>query len=405
MTKRAVTVLLVCGTATSAFADGRITGRVVDVADQPLRDVSVVISGPSGVEATVVTDPTGHYAATVKPGPHTVIFAFGNKRVTSRVDIIDHALAKLDGTLEIGGEVIDVLDAPRAEKHATPKSDPLAIPKYSDKAALTDTWSKAWLLLEVDEHGVVTRFKFLKRPGNDLDDIATRWAFGLKFEPARNRFGYPTRSYVVWPIEWPSLQWMQEKELPTNRMPNFFGMIPADLSPWSYPPCSDGPMRFAGAGRSHATRDCSIPDLAHADANEKWILRDASLPTDDVPALAVDPRKELRIDIATAHRNRYLAIATSMTAVALAGGTLFAYSKYGSWNDRVDADMQPRTTLLPPGQLDAEQRNAHRWGLATFGFGLGAMVAGITSGYFWSRATPSVSLQSNEAVLNVSWRL
>jgi len=413
MTKRAVTLLLVCGAATSAFADGKISGRIVDISEQPLRDVSVVISGPKGVEATVVTDPTGHYVANVKPGPHTVMFTFGNKHVTSRVEVTDNALAKLDGMLEVGGEVIDVLDTPRPVKYAKPKSDPLAIPKYSDKAALTDTCSTAWLLLDVDERGVVTRFKFLKRPGNDLDDIAIKHAFGLKFDPARNKFGFPTRSYIVWPLEWPSMEWMKENELPTNRLPNFFASQQFDAGSRfsvafsSYPPCNDGPWRFADpkGGGSHATRDCSVADLSRANAGEPWILRDASMPADDVPALVVDPRKELRDDIDSARRNRIAAIATGATAVALVGATIISYTRYSAWSDRVDADMQQRSTLLPPGQLDADQRHAHRWSLATFGLGLGAMVAGITSGYFWARATPSVSLQPNgEAMLNMSGR-
>jgi Carboxypeptidase regulatory-like domain len=414
MTKRAVTFLLVCGTATSAFADGKISGRVVDVSDQPLRDVSVVISGSTGVEATVVTDPTGHYVANVKPGPHTVMFTFGNKHVTAKVDVTDNAVAKLDGMLEIAGEVIDVLDTPRPVKYAKPKSDPLAIPKYSDKAVLTDAWSKAWLLLDVDERGVVTRVKFLKRPGNDLDDIAIKHAFGLKFDPARNKFGYPTRSYIVWPLEWPAVGWMQENELPTNRLPNFLAYEQFDAgSRWSvafssYPPCGGGPWHFhdiGGAGGNHATRDCSVPDLSRANAGEPWILRDASMPADNVPALAVDPKKELRDDIDSAHRNRIVAIATGATAIALVGATIISYTHYSAWNDRVDADNQQRATLLPPGQLEADQRHAHRWSLATFGLGLGAMVGGITSGYFWSRATPSVSIQGNgEAMINMSGR-
>jgi hypothetical protein len=407
MTKRAVTLLLVCGTVTSAFADGRIAGRIVDVTDQPLRDVSVVISGPNGVETTVVTDPTGHYVANVKPGPHTVMFAFGNKRTTSRVEVTDNAVAKLDGMLEIGSEIIDVFDAPRPIKYAKPKSDPLAIPKYSDKASMNDSWSKAWLLLDVDERGAVMRIKFLKRPGNDLDDIAIRHAFNLKFDAARNKYGYPVKSYVVWPLEWPSREWLAEHQLLANRLPNFADFVQTDAGPrfTSYPPCADGPWRFSDATPSHATRDCSVPDLSKANAGEPWILRDASMPVPDDIAVAVDPRKELRDDIANAHRNRIAAIATSAGAVALLAGTVFAYTQYSSYSDRVDADMQPHTTLLPPGQLANDQSNQHRWGYTTFGLGLTAMVAGITSGYFWAHATPSLSVQGNgEAMLNISGR-
>jgi hypothetical protein len=111
-----------------AFADGQLAGRVLDLNNQPVKDASVIVSGPSGnVELTVTTDPTGHYAATVPGGEHTVIFAFGDTKVTARVVVPDAGSATLDTTLEIGSEIINVYDAPRPIKYAKPRQDPLLI--------------------------------------------------------------------------------------------------------------------------------------------------------------------------------------------------------------------------------------------------------------------------------------
>src|SRR5262245_16293466 len=55
---------------------------------------------------------------------------------------------------------------------------------YSDEAIERDAWAKAWLLLDIDEHGVVTRLKLLKKPGYDLDQIAIDRGFSMRFDPA-----------------------------------------------------------------------------------------------------------------------------------------------------------------------------------------------------------------------------
>ena len=82
------------------------------------------------------------------------------------------------------------------------------LPPYSDAAILSDVWTRAWMLIEIDEHGTVTRLKSLKAPGHDLDDIAIREAFGLHFEPARDAFGKPMRVWIVWGFEWPANSWL-----------------------------------------------------------------------------------------------------------------------------------------------------------------------------------------------------
>jgi hypothetical protein len=85
-------------------------------------------------------------------------------------------------------------------------SVPARLP-YSDKAILENSWGLAWLLLYVDEAGVVQAVKFLKRPGHDLDDITLEGVFKLRFEPARDDTGRAVKSVVLWRFEWPSFAW------------------------------------------------------------------------------------------------------------------------------------------------------------------------------------------------------
>jgi hypothetical protein len=411
MKKRAV-LLFVMGVSVPAFADGKLTGRVTDLSDQPVKDASVVVSDPTGaIEATTSTDPTGHYEVTLRPGLHNVVFAFGNKKVTSKVNIPDNDSAKLDTTLEMGGEVIDVYDAPRPIQYAKPKQDPLLIPKYSDEAVVKDVWVKAWLLLDVDARGVVMRVKFLKRPAYGLDDIALRHAFNLKFSPARDTHGFPQKSYIVWPLEWPSMGWLQDHELQPTRLPNFgeVAQTAHGVAFQSWPPCFNGSwtMRSVDGGSGHAQRDCSTPDMSKANAAEPWIARDASMPIGGIdPVVDIDPREEMRVAVESAHRNKIAAYATSGLAIAGLTGTIIAWVQRSKWASRVDADTGPHDTVLPPGQLANDQDHQARWSGALFGLGAGTLVASIATGYFWSKSSVGFHLQANaeSTILGMSGR-
>ena len=66
--------------------------------------------------------------------------------------------------------------------------------------------------------GIVQRVKFLKRPGHDLDKIAVEHAFGLRFDPARDKHGYPKLTWGFWvgmpawlpalfTVAWPLYHW------------------------------------------------------------------------------------------------------------------------------------------------------------------------------------------------------
>ena len=136
-------------------------------------------------------------------------------------------VAFADGELR-GNEVIEIEGAPPVPKvQAKPKKRYLGTgtkldniflrpaPEYSDSAILSDAWELAWMLLDIDEKGVVTRVKFLKVPGHDLEKLAVKTAMKLQFEPAIGDDGKPTRSWIAWPIEWPRLS--------TARMPRSCG--------------------------------------------------------------------------------------------------------------------------------------------------------------------------------------
>src|SRR5262249_9352633 len=148
---------------------------------------------------------------------------------------------------------------------------PSKAPPYSDKAILTNAWTKAWLLLDVNEHGVVERMKFLKRPGYDLEQIARSEASRLHFEPARDQFGKPVRRCVVWPIGWPVAWWLGAFNGTRSGMPPYRwypgGSVRIDNIPnsSSYVPCEGtGPWNWLAPPGLYLYKDCSQPDLTQA---------------------------------------------------------------------------------------------------------------------------------------------
>jgi hypothetical protein len=163
------------------------------------------------------------------------------------------------------GEVIEIHDPPVKPKPLNFK--PSKAPPYSDKAILTDAWTKAWMLLDVSTSGVVTRVKFLKRPGYDLEKIALSEAFKLRFDPARDNHGQPVRTYVIWPIEWPSAWWLSDFVGTRSAMPPIVGFPPRRLD--ANVPCKgSGPLSLDSIHPAY--KDCSRPDLSKA-AVEPWV--------------------------------------------------------------------------------------------------------------------------------------
>ena len=170
--------------------------------------------------------------------------------------------------LDVPGEVIIIREKIAPPVAPKPKNyKPHKAPPYSDRAVLADAWTKAHMLLDVDERGVVRRYKFLKRPGYDLEKIAVREVSKLTFEAARDRDGKPMRAWVVWTIEWPSAWWLSKFVGTRSAMPPIVGFPPRRLD--SKVPCrGSGPMNL---GSVHPTyKDCSRADLRKAVA-EAWV--------------------------------------------------------------------------------------------------------------------------------------
>jgi hypothetical protein len=144
------------------------------------------------------------------------------------------------------------------------------IAPYSEKAILSDAWVRAWMLLDVDATGTVRRFKFLDRPGYDLDPIATSEVFKQHFDPALDGNGNTMASEIIWGIEWPAHGWVSYfNQGQTTNLP------PEQGSPL-HPAADQVPCRGHEAlhmdSKYPVYRDCSLPNVK-AIATETWISR------------------------------------------------------------------------------------------------------------------------------------
>lgn len=170
-----------------------------------------------------------------------------------------------------GGEVI-VIDERPARPAVFPKPKNYSstkTPPYSDRAIESDAWTRAWLLLEIDRSGAVTRFKFINRPGYDLEGIAAHEVFKLRFTPARDAAGRKVRSWVIWLIEWPSHGWLNARMGITTRMPPIVGFPPRSMA--SAVRCKgSGPLSMDSIYPVY--RDCSRPDLKKSFDAEPWYM-------------------------------------------------------------------------------------------------------------------------------------
>jgi hypothetical protein len=150
-----------------------------------------------------------------------------------------------------------------------PHRDPTVLPPYNDAIILSDGWTRAWMLLDVSETGAVRRVKFLHHPGYGLDKIAVAEAFKQSFDPALDRDGNPAPALVVWPVEWPSHDWLIARTGVITRHITEVWALPGGLA---LPPCKgSGPLQLESVHPVY--RDCTKPDLSHADASEPWLTR------------------------------------------------------------------------------------------------------------------------------------
>jgi len=248
-----------------------LSGRVLDgIHGGPVEGALVMIAGAQGLVKTVTTDVAGRYGALVRPGTYRVVFAHGDSRTSGHVSVERGRPATLDGRVDSGaGEVIVIRDRLRPPVPPKPTNFVASkAPPYSDRAVLADAWTKAWLLLDVDERGRLLRFKFLKRPGYDLEQIAITEIRKLRFEPARDGAGRPMRAWLVWSIEWPSAWWLSQFVGTRSAMPQRVGFPPRRQDA-GVPCAGSGPWLMSSVHPTY--KDCSRPDLSRAGA-EPWVL-------------------------------------------------------------------------------------------------------------------------------------
>lgn len=266
-------VLALC--ATTAVAE-TVRGRVLDrKTGEPVEGAAVFITGGDGFETTVATDDDGRYAITVTPGKYRLTFLHADARVEGQIAVVAGADTTLDARLKMKIDETIVIEHTRTPKVLPkPKNAFTAIkqPPYSDRAIEQDAWVRAWLLLDVDETGTVTRLKFLNKPGYDLEPLAVAEGFKLAFEPARGDRNEPVRTLLVWGIEWPSRYWLIHHAEAVTRMPDTF--TPSNVSAAAAVPCKgSGPWKFNKQRSAYkGYRDCTRPDLSKVNGGE-WILR------------------------------------------------------------------------------------------------------------------------------------
>jgi hypothetical protein len=255
----------------------QLVGQVVDAKHVPV-DGATVRAGSQVTHTNV----NGLYRIQLGSGEVPFTVEYGGAHASRTLIIADAQTTVADVTLAIDiGEVIHVEDRLVAPVGPKPLADPGILPRYSDEAIVSDTWARAWILLDIDERGSVTRVKWLKRPGHDLDKIAIEAAIATKFEPARDQHDRPKHSLLVHLIEWPSYWWLVTSEGMANHrsyarnqsvdspINGSTGLAPRD--PAASLPCyGSGPLNL---DRAHPVyKDCTPPPDPRKFDKEPWIV-------------------------------------------------------------------------------------------------------------------------------------
>jgi hypothetical protein len=260
---------------TSIGSAETIRGQVTDRSTAKTVEGAVVhVRGPDG-ETTVSTDADGRYKVVVPPGKYRLTFMQGEAAVAGTIVVTAGNNTTFDAAITSKVDEVIVLESrppPAVVPEPVDKFVRIKVPPYSDEAILKDAWTRAWLLLDVDEHGKVSQVKFLKKPGYNLEPIALAEAWKLEFTPAKNDRGQAVPSFVLWPIEWPSMYYLEHHTKNTTRMPENWGLGRGSRAAWIA--CKgSGPWVFTNRISSYTGyRDCSRPDMAKA-KTEPWIIR------------------------------------------------------------------------------------------------------------------------------------
>lgn len=165
--RHAVILLVMLGLAGGAAADDAaptvVAGRVTDIVGRPVANARMYMLPRRGQPLQTRTAEDGTYRVEVETlGTHGVVIAIDRAHTFRTVLVQGGVMNALDIDVELdtaGGEVIKIEDRKRPEPKvaAKPTKDPRQSLPYSDEAVERDAWARAWLLLDVDEAGKVTR--------------------------------------------------------------------------------------------------------------------------------------------------------------------------------------------------------------------------------------------------------
>ncbi|MDQ3334186.1 MAG: carboxypeptidase regulatory-like domain-containing protein [Myxococcota bacterium] len=403
-----------------------VTGKVTDVLGRPVPNARVYVMPRRGQPIQTKTGKDGRYSVKLKSnGTHGVVIAIDKAHTFRTVLVVDGISNTMDVDIELdveGGEVIKIEDKRRPEPKVRPKpkQDVAKSLPYSEEAVERDAWARAWLLLDVDERGTVTRLKLLKRPGFDLDKICIDEAFKLKFTPALDDAGRPMKTYMLWTFEWPSWGWLIQGNGTAMRRPVDRDDMEARQTnslvtgtqggakiggTWATPTTAEsagtafetslGRVPCAGSGplnldlRNRAYRDCSQPDTSVAEALP-WITRETAAAA--VAELA-NPNLILVEEKQGSRVPTFVGLGvTSVLAVT----AIVSFYKFSKAVDRVEdyawqASIDPEAYARHTAARD-------RWGKRAFGFTAGAILSGGATLLIWHRNMPkrSFSVQPSE---------
>ena len=199
---------------------GMLEGRIVEgVSLVAIEGATIIVTdtqrGP--VVASGTTDPNGWFHYKVPPGTYDILAIFGDSRwihLHSKVE--RNKVTQVPGTLSLDAEIVTVHEKTPKPEHRPPepvRATVKPILPYTDQAIDENAWAVGWMLLDVDDQGVVTGFRFLHRPGYGLDKIAEREIWSLRFNPARDVAGQPMASKVLWKLEWPAFHYAKQHKL------------------------------------------------------------------------------------------------------------------------------------------------------------------------------------------------
>jgi hypothetical protein len=405
-----------------------VTGRVTDVLGRPVPDVRVYVLPKRGTPYRLKTDKHGRYSAEVSAaGIYGVVVAIG-KMHTYRTVLAKEGIANtLDIEAELdskGGEVIRIDDQKRPQPKVKPqaKHDEQQTLPYTEEAVERDAWARAWLLLDVDESGRVTRLKLVKPPGFGLERICLDEAFKLRFAPALDDAGRPMKNYMLWTMEWPSWGWLVRgngtslRRPPATREVHHFTQSitirgsqdgAAIGGAWASPlpvtsafanelsrvPCwGHAPLNLDLQNR--AFRDCSKPDMSLA-KTLPWVTRETIATA--VSELATTAKLVAAEQKALPRPSRvpgYIGIGLTS---ALAVGSVLSFARYDDYHSRLVKHGMIFVGNYDPERIKADEHARDRWKKISIGMSAATILIGGATLYLWNRKEPNFSIAPNSS--------